>query len=718
MEVITTHTNADFDAIASLVAAGKLFPNAKKVLSGGVENAVKTFLAENPCGIVKSRSINLSDINKLILVDTRQLGRIGKFSQVVKNIPVLVFDHHPNQPDDIQKQGIIKEYGATITILLELLRKKRIKILPEEANLFCLGIYEDTGFLTFPTTKEEDVKTVLWLLKNKADLSRVTSYLKHEPTKDEIFLLAKLLSSVKIYRINNIDIALAKTDASGYTGEFAVIAHKMMDIENFPVLFLLIKKGDCVHVVARSRGKIDVGSVLSDFGGGGHPQAGSCTIKNVEILTVKRKLISRIKSGQRNLWFLIDARAGKVMRNLIEKARMVADSMDVFCYVIGGFVRDIIIGEIHRSLDLLIVGDGVEFAKRFSSLFPKSHIALHHRFKTANITLEDGTQIDIATSRSETYKRPGALPDVKAASLKKDLKRRDFTINTLAVLINKKYKGRLVDIFSGMDDIKERKIRILHPKSFIDDPTRIFRAIRFESRLGFRMDTETEKMAKESINMNALSHISRERIRNELFFILSDERPQRALVRLKELGVLSTIYPRLSVDEKGFMDAYDAFLQISIFGEEIDISIINLMVLTDKLSSEELENFLSHLKFKVDIKKKLKEIRKKKGIVTFLRRKYLKNSEIYEKLKDISIEGLIYLMSKTKNKLVKKRIFLFLTSLKDEKIYLSGDDLKAFGIKPGPIYRKLLKNLFHLKLDGVIKTRDDEIKYVLEKNSY
>ncbi|MEW6681179.1 MAG: DHH family phosphoesterase, partial [bacterium] len=138
MDVITTHTSADFDAIASMVAAGKLYPFAKKVFSGSIEAQVKKFLQDFPLTILRSRNVKLKDITRLIVVDTRQEGRIGKFSQI-KNIPIHIYDHHPNQPDDISGDRIIvKEYGATITILLELLRKRGIKITPSEASLFCL----------------------------------------------------------------------------------------------------------------------------------------------------------------------------------------------------------------------------------------------------------------------------------------------------------------------------------------------------------------------------------------------------------------------------------------------------------------------------------------------------------------------------------------------------------------------------------------------------
>ncbi|MEW6103104.1 MAG: DHH family phosphoesterase [bacterium] len=711
MDVITTHTNADFDAIASIVAAGKIYPSAKKVLSGSVEGVVKGFLFQNPQDILRSRQIRLNDIKRLILVDTREKKRIGKFSQI-KNIPIYIYDHHPNQPDDISgDRVIVKEYGATITILLEYLKKKKIKITKEEASLFCLGIYEDTGSLTFPTTKKEDISSVLWLLDKGADLSLVSSYLNIGPNRDEIILLSKLITSTRVYKINNIDIAFSFVKIDKYIGDLAILAHRMMDIGGFSSLFLLVKKEGHIHIIARSRIKdVDVGAILSDFGGGGHPEAGSTTIKALPILKLKKMLVSRIKRNKRNLLFLMEAKTPLLLKDFIDEASKLADEMRVFCYIVGGFVRDLIMGRASKSLDILIVGDGILFAKNLSERLSLNCI-FHHRFKTAQI-LKNGIKIDIATSRSEVYRHPGALPLVKEASLKKDLRRRDFTMNTLAIFLNNRGKGNLVDVYGGCDDIRNKRIKILHKKSFIDDPTRILRAVRFESRLGFKMDKETEREAFNAIKEGYLLHISKPRIRNELWLILSDERPQKAFLRLSKLGALSYIHQGLNINKNGFLRASESLLQASILEDEIDIAFLHLLVLVDSLTSKDAERFLFRLRFSSRVRKDVLRIKEDKEIVSFLRKKNLKNSTIYERLNKMPIEGLVFIMSKTRSIIVKKRIFLFLTVLRKISPHLTGDYLKKRGIKPGPIYKKILKELFYLKLDGKIKTKEDEVKFL------
>lgn len=586
MDIITTHTNADFDAISSIVAANKLYPSAKGVLSGSVEEDVKRFLKDFPCGILRSKNIN----------------------------------------------------------------------------------------------------------------------------KGEIMLLSSLFKNLKIYKINNVDIAFTWVKEDKYVGDLAILAHKMMDIEPFLCLFLIIKIKDHIHIIARSRIKeVDVSSILSDFGGGGHREAASCTLKGRPIYCIKRMLISRIKTKRRNLLFLMEARLHSEIKEIIEISSTLADEMGVSCYVVGGFVRDLIMGLPLKSLDILIVGDGLLFAKRLSSMLSLNCI-FHKRFKTASM-LRNGIKIDIATSRLEIYKHPGSLPQVKGANLKKDLSRRDFTINTLAIPLNKKRKGFLVDLYQGCEDIKNKKIRILHHNSFIDDPTRVFRAVRFESRLGFKMDEETEALARHAIENGYLSYVSKTRIRNELLLILSDERPQKAFLRLSKLGVLRFIYPGLCPDCKMFLKVGEAMLLASIVYNEIDVSLLNLLVLVDKLNGDELKAFLTMLRFPRKIRNDVLKIKENKGLILFLRRKGLKNSIIYERLNKIPKEGLIFIMAKTKSKEVKREILKFFT-LKKEPIFTTGDDLKRLGFKPGPIYKKILKELFLLKLDGKIKTKEDELKFI------
>ena len=712
--LITTHTNADFDGLASLVCAGKLYPSATKCLSGSVCSNVKAFLETYPQGILKSHSVRLETIERLILVDTREKHRIGKFGQIADKTPLHIYDHHPSQLDDLHgEKEEIKEEGATITILLEILRKKEIPITKEEATLFALGIYEDTGNLLFPTTRPADIDGLSWLLKQGADLSIVSEYLEHKLTKPHLLLLGDLLRSCKLYKIRGVDVAFASACTEEYIEDLAPVVHQLMDIERYKVLFCFIKTQECIHIIARSRAEeIGVGSILSDFGGGGHGQAGSATIKNTNPQKAKKMVFASLKLGERNLSFLIEKRLPKWMKEVICLSSELARETETSAYLVGGFVRDLILNRENLDLDVVVTGDGIGFAKKLADLLPNSALTCHHRFGTAQITLENKGKIDITGARKEAYTKPGALPEVSPASLKSDLKRRDFTINTLAISANQKDFGRLIDFYGGVLDIQNRTIRILHPKSFVDDPTRIFRAVRFSSRFSFAIEKETEKIARD-VARGGLKHLSYERLSNELILILSDEYPEKALNRLRDLGVLGFIWSGLRLQKSLFSKIHEELFHLALFLPQIEIWVLWFLALISQLNQAETEEVTKKLRFCAEIRKKVLEAKAKAPeIIKFLQRKTLKNSTLYKRLINLSDETLVFVLAKTKSLLVKKRIHLFFATLKKERVYLTGDDLINIGLKPGPKFRKILNELLCEHLDGKIKTKEDELRFI------
>ena len=717
--LITTHTNADFDALASLVCAGKLYPSATKCLSGSVCSNVKAFLTAYPQEILKSHSVQLETIERLILVDTREKKRIGKFGQIADKTPLHIYDHHPSQLDDLPgEKEEIKEEGATITILLEILRKKEIPITKEEATLFALGIYEDTGSLLFPTTRFSDIDCLSWLLKQGADLSIVSEYLEHRLIKSHLLLLSDLLRSCKLHKIKGVDVAFTSATTIEHIEDLAAIVHQIMDIERPRVLFCFIKTQECVHIIARSRAEeIGVGSILSDFGGGGHGQAGSATVKNGTPSKIQKMVLANLKTGERNLSFLIEKRLPKWMREVISISRELGYKTEAEIYLVGGFVRDLILNRENLDLDVVVIGDGIGFAKKLTNLLPNSCLTCHHRFGTAQITLENKAKIDIATARKEAYAKPGALPEVSPASLKSDLKRRDFTINTLAISANQKDFGRLVDFYGGTGDIQKRIIRILHPKSLVDDPTRIFRAVRFSSRFGFALDEETEEKARD-VAKGGLKHLSYERLRNELVLILSDEYPEKALNRLSDLGALGFIWKDLRLQKNLFSKIHEELFHLALFLEETQVWILWFLALISQLNQAETEDVVKKLRFCANIRKTLLEAKAKAPeIIRFLQRKTLKNSTLYKRLINLADETLVFVLAKTRSLLVKKRIHLFFATLKKEQVYLTGDDLISMGLKPGPKFRRILNELLCAHLDEGIKTKEDELRFV-EKMVY
>jgi tRNA nucleotidyltransferase (CCA-adding enzyme) len=210
-----------------------------------------------------------------------------------------------------------------------------------------------------------------------------------------------------------------------------------------------------------------------------------------------------------------------------------ADRDKISAYIVGGPVRDALLSVKNHDLDFVVEGDAIRFAGCLNSGL-RGSLNIHKTFGTATISFEDG-RIDIVTAREETYKRPAAYPDVKPATIKEDLFRRDFTINAMAISVNSKNFGELVDLYGGRNDLKKKVIRIMHDKSFIDDPTRIFRAVRFSVRFGFRIDPRTRKLIKDAVSQGLVGEVNRGRVKKEIEILLKEKKPVKCLKALSDL---------------------------------------------------------------------------------------------------------------------------------------------------------------------------------------
>jgi tRNA nucleotidyltransferase (CCA-adding enzyme) len=245
----------------------------------------------------------------------------------------------------------------------------------------------------------------------------------------------------------------------------------------------------------------------------------------------------------------VSMNAGEVLKRspllpLLREVGIGAGEMGFDSYAVGGLVRDLLLRRETLDADVVIEGDGIAFASRFSAEWGAA-LTVYDRFMTATLVLPDGSKVDVATARKEVYERPAALPLVRPGSIRDDLFRRDFTINTLAVCLTPDRFGEMIDLFHGRDDIRKGSIRILHEKSFIDDPTRIFRGVRFERRFGFAMEETTERRAREAISAGSMQRLSGYRIASELKLILKEDDPLSVISRLEEFDVL------FSLAEKG-----------------------------------------------------------------------------------------------------------------------------------------------------------------------
>ena len=303
MEVITTHLNADFDAFASMVAAKKLYPNAVVAFPGSQEKSLRDFFIESTLYILaieRAKDIDLDAVRRLILVDTRQKSRIGRFADIAESddVEVHIYDHHPESDDDVAGEfEIIKQIGSTTTILTGLIREQGLEVDAEQATIMALGIHEDTGSFTFSSTTSEDMEAAAWLLSKGANLNIIANMMTSEMDRDQIQLLHQLIEESEVVRIGGIDIIVCTASVEGYVGDLAVVVQKYRDMENPQAIFALVRMENRVHLVARSNiHEVDVGDITTEFGGGGHAFAAGATIHNLALYQAKDRLVTLLYS--------------------------------------------------------------------------------------------------------------------------------------------------------------------------------------------------------------------------------------------------------------------------------------------------------------------------------------------------------------------------------------------------------------------------------------
>ncbi|MFC1668063.1 CBS domain-containing protein [Chlamydiota bacterium] len=863
MEIILTHSNADFDAFASMVAVKKLYPYAKIVSLGSEEQKVKEFIRKHRdlLGIVAKDQVDPNEVSKIVLVDTSNSARLEKFDQLASSgsIPVHIYDHHPKASHDLEGTYTLrKPYGATTTILVELLKKKGLFISSFEATLFALGIYEDTTLLRAASTREEDLQAVGYLLSYGADLPTLSHYLNKELDEKQVRLLTKLLEGLDCYRIQGVPVYIATASIDERVRDISLVVHKLRDIENAPVLFAIINMEHRIHCIARSRLIfVDVGKLLTHFGGGGHLNAASVTLKNKTIVQVREELLHKLREvqipttvaeimNQRhisigpstsvktafelfkkhkvaqipvvqkseflgmllrddiikavNMNLLIDKcrslirkdvltidktreiesikhyffeqdmvvpvleqsrlagtvsqreilhyfhedfieqvesnrlmpvdRAGmhsqdvsRTLRSvlgesillLLKDIGMLATKMGAQAYVVGGFVRDILLGHESFDLDIVIEEIGILFAKQFAEM-NKGKCIVYEKFSTAVVVLPSGQKVDIATARIETYNKPGALPEVKLSSIKHDLYRRDFTINAMAIQLNQDQFGRLIDFFGGGRDLKEGILRVLHNVSFIEDPTRIFRAVRFEQRLGFTIDKQTQMLIKKAVKMDIFGKVSYERIRDEIILMLDEPKPMKAIRRMAEFDELRFIHPAIKLSKKreiifDRIEKYVTWFNISFPKEKLFSWLVYFIALIDGLKLDQIrevcEKFCLRKKFAYEIFDGERRLRMRSSRIDQL--KNMRPSQIVHFLDEMPLEIILFILSKVDDSLCREKIIAYLTEYRFILCTLTGNILKKMGLKQGPVYATIIQTIRSKKLDGVIATAEEEI---------
>lgn len=374
-------------------------------------------------------------------------------------------------------------------------------------------------------------------------------------------------------------------------------------------------------------------------------------------------------------------------------------------YLVGGVVRDLLLGYPNFDLDLVVEGDAVKLAQQVAET-SQAKLLAHHRFGTAKLRYENFT-LDLATARKETYARPGALPAVTPGTLKDDLIRRDFSINTMAISLAANDYGELIDPYQGNSDLEHRLIRILHPGSFSDDATRILRGVRYEQRFGFELEAQTAQLLKRDIP--TLDTISGDRIRHELELILKEKQPELAIKRLAELGVLPKISPFLKGD--GWIaEKFDKARRLK---KPAQLPSLYFCLLIYSFSEKNIEQFLAHLNIPAKLSRAIRDTLRLKTRLPLLDRPSLKPSETYYLLREYEPLAIQANAIASDSSMIHHHLQLFLTKLRYVRTALDGEELKRLGISAGPEMGQVLQILHKAKLDGEVRTRADEKKLAL-----
>ncbi len=869
LEVIISHQSTDFDSLAAMVAAKKIYKDALLVFTGAVEKNVRKFISiyGELIKITPLKKIKIEEITKLIIVDTRIKRRIGPFVNVLKkrDLEIHIYDHHPSTVEDIKGDlNVVEEVGATTTIILKKLKEMNLEISPIEATLFALGIYEDTGSLTFSTTTIDDINSISYLFDRGIKLKVVANFINIGLSLAQKKLLNQLLLSSKGISCKGIHINLAKAEAKNYTEGLALLTHRLIEIENSDVFFTIVKMVNRIYIVGRSRiNSVDVDEILKELGGGGHFQAASAVVKDLSLDELEKKLVrilekkvkvgiiaknimsspvmtvntsasieetkkillryghngipvveegelkgiitmqevnraqqhglgkelvSKYMSDQvvsvklntplteiqelminydigrvlvvsqedkligiitrtdliRNLYGeghipkrsfstyvetsrkmerkkqieLIEKIFPKRVRDVLNKIGEIGDELNFPVFMVGGIARDLFLGIKNYDLDIVVEGDGIKFARELIG-DSGGRIKSHEKFGTAIVILSDGFKIDVATARREFYEYPAAFPKVELSSIKKDLYRRDFTINAMAIQLNQKYFGKLIDFFGGQKDLSLGIIRVLYNLSFVEDPARIIRAIRFEQRYNFKMDRTTEDFLKKAIDDKLLSRLRKKRISEELILILKEENPLKSLKRMEELGALKYILPDVELNKETvkrlnkIKDNYN-FWKCNIPDEKVVLWMIYFCCLIINLRISQIQRIYKKIIFK---QKSLDKINycysNLDQIIKIISQKNkISPSIIYLKLKGLPNEVLFLAMMESNTDIAKERISNYFKKYKKENLYISGKELKELQVKPGPIYSQILNKLLCAQLDGEVKSKRDEIRFV------
>lgn len=372
-------------------------------------------------------------------------------------------------------------------------------------------------------------------------------------------------------------------------------------------------------------------------------------------------------------------------------------------YLVGGAVRDLLVGQPSFDLDLAVEGDAREIAARLAQRLGGEAVD-HDRFGTATVRARSFVA-DLATTRRERYPHPGTLPEVEPAGLHEDLHRRDFTVNAMAIALAEPERGVLVDPLSGREDLDAGVVRVLHPLSFLDDPTRLLRALRYEARLGFALDPDTERLVREAADARVFATVSGARVRDELMDLLGEPEAPAAVARMRGLGVAAALDPLLDADPDRVAGA-----ALGSTDTGADPALAALAALCCAAPGD-LEHFLAGLSLPAGQREAvLRAAHRGPSLATELKRD-LRRSELHALLSGEPPEALALALGLGAPG---EPVLHFVSELSHIRLDIDGGDLVAAGLSPSPAVGRALEETLRRKLDGQVGGREAQLRLAIE----
>ena len=401
---------------------------------------------------------------------------------------------------------------------------------------------------------------------------------------------------------------------------------------------------------------------------------------------------------------MLDQQLHEAQLDLLRRASAASHEHGVELLLVGGTVRDILRGGRPADLDLVTAGGAPGFGETLAQRLGGEVVA-HSQFETNKLAV-GGVAIDLAAARKESYSRPGALPDVVPGSIDDDLARRDFSVNAMAVSLLDDRWGDLLDPFDGQADIRRGLVRVLHAESFVDDPTRVLRAVRHTHRMGFRLEEETRRLLRRGLQH--LGAVGGDRIRHELVRIFREEQVAEILAAAQELGILSAIHPALRVDQ-----AVLAKLPPLPGGPSPDADLRRLAMLVFSVPAQDMPAVIGRLNMDGRWATVARDVAAVRASFERLKPEGVRPSEVHRMLHSLHVAAVEACALATGDPAVRERLDLYLRELRHVRPLLDGNDLIALGVPAGPEVGRLLEELLTARLDGLLSVREDEERLVL-----